>query len=739
MIRWLKRTLLVLVGASVVGGGALWILLPRLPGLIEQHAISAAAEAGIVGLELRVERLGWRQAVVTGVRLGSEGPSVDRIAAVYHPWDLVTHRHIEWVEVSTIWLAASLEGGVMSLPGLDPVLADTGADRENGDAVALPISIGTLLIEDVTLAVSSDQGLARMSIGGTVRHIEDQNYAGAFRLEAQVAPKDQGSLTITGTTTFEGGPDALHMASAKLKTNLPSLPHLDNPEARLHVLARDGQIVADLTLRADQGTVLTGAILPLSSLSGQGGLAGKADVSVALEGIGPGIALSGSADLALKDGAVHVTPTSRLTVTQGDTSLTVPSSDRPVAHLPLDGSAVRLDLPEGRLTVAGEEILLGGFRAQVEPAISAVTLNGVDLYHLGTPAYVGPLRLSGTARQKREGALVFTTRLADPLGRLVIETQGQHDPRLDQGAAKVTLHPLRFQPGVLQPEDLFPSASGFAKDISGTIKATGPISWSGGKPTSDLKITLADIKARIGDMVLEGLSGRITLDNPWPPSTPPEQRLTARSIRGNAVLEDLDLTFQVAGAEHILLDQLWARIADGVVSIGSLELPLTESPQDLLVVINGVGVQELLSMFEIPDTEATGRLVGSIPLTVSGTEFKVENALLETEGAGRLHYRPDAPPVALQAGGEAATLMMKALENFHYEALSLAAARETTGEWDATLHMTGANPDLMEGYPFEFNINLSGKIDEILRRGLASYRLPETLGTALSGFGTKRP
>ena len=77
--------------------------------------------------------------------------------------------------------------------------------------------------------------------------------------------------------------------------------------------------------------------------------------------------------------------------------------------------------------------------------------------------------------------------------------------------------------------------------------------------------------------------------------------------------------------------------------------------------------------------------------------------------------------------------MLSALDNFHYEVLRLTANRDLGGEWNARLHMAGANPDLMDGYPFAFNVNLSGKLDEILQRGLESMRLPDEIGAALAG------
>jgi hypothetical protein len=53
-------------------------------------------------------------------------------------------------------------------------------------------------------------------------------------------------------------------------------------------------------------------------------------------------------------------------------------------------------------------------------------------------------------------------------------------------------------------------------------------------------------------------------------------------------------------------------------------------------------------------------------------------------------------------------------------------------EWSIKFHIEGKNPDFMDGYPFVFNLNLSGRLDEIIRDGLRSYALPARLGEGLS-------
>ena len=121
-------------------------------------------------------------------------------------------------------------------------------------------------------------------------------------------------------------------------------------------------------------------------------------------------------------------------------------------------------------------------------------------------------------------------------------------------------------------------------------------------------------------------------------------------------------------------------------------------------------------------------------ITVTGAEAVIRGGELVSDGPGWVRYRPDQAPAALQAGGENVNLLLQALENFRYEELRLTIDGRTDGEMDVGLHIAGANPDLYDGYPIEFNLNLEGALAEILRASLAGYRIPESIRERMQGF-----
>ena len=59
--------------------------------------------------------------------------------------------------------------------------------------------------------------------------------------------------------------------------------------------------------------------------------------------------------------------------------------------------------------------------------------------------------------------------------------------------------------------------------------------------------------------------------------------------------------------------------------------------------------------------------------------------------------------------------MLRALENFQYETLTVTAETGATGDASVKISLLGHNPDVLEGHPFAFNIGFSSNLDKILQ------------------------
>src|SRR3546814_2042237 len=71
----------------------------------------------------------------------------------------------------------------------------------------------------------------------------------------------------------------------------------------------------------------------------------------------------------------------------------------------------------------------------------------------------------------------------------------------------------------------------------------------------------------------------------------------------------------------------------------------------------------------------SGRLTGSLPVVFAGNAIIVEDSQFDALGPGRLSIRIPALRQALAGGGETVEAAVKALEDFHYEELTLTLAK----------------------------------------------------------------
>ena len=59
---------------------------------------------------------------------------------------------------------------------------------------------------------------------------------------------------------------------------------------------------------------------------------------------------------------------------------------------------------------------------------------------------------------------------------------------------------------------------------------------------------------------------------------------------------------------------------------------------------------------------------------------------------------------------------------------------DTRGEVEVAVHLGGSNPNYQGGRRVEFNLNVEARLADLLRAGLAAYRVPEVIEKRLEEF-----
>jgi hypothetical protein len=292
--------------------------------------------------------------------------------------------------------------------------------------------------------------------------------------------------------------------------------------------------------------------------------------------------------------------------------------------------------------------------------------------------------------------------------------------------ADLDLGPIAFAVGGLQPAHLFPAAKAYIEDFSGTVRLAGPITWVKGKAKSDVKLGLEKLSGVAGPVQFVNMNGVITIDEPWPVSTAPDQQIAIEQILAGLPMTNALLRFELgAPVMHITEGRL--DMAGGRASIAPTDINMTAAGQRMTLQIDQLSVSELFKVAGVAGLSGEGTISGQAPITLFPNGIIVDQAKFAADAPGVLRYDAAQAPGALSSAGDSVGLALQALSDFRYKELVVTLDRRLTGDTDLGLHISGSNPSFYNGYPVEFNLALSGKLDEVLRKGLAGYRLPSTI------------
>lgn len=343
-----------------------------------------------------------------------------------------------------------------------------------------------------------------------------------------------------------------------------------------------------------------------------------------------------------------------------------------------------------------------------------------------------PVRLDGMAQRAANGTLEFTSSLGGADGAFVLDATGVHDIDTGRGRAHLTVYPLVFVPGGLQPVDLSPAASAMLRNASGRVSLAGAIEWPGRDvpPDDPLALTLEDLAFTGSLGTVSGLSGSVAVSSIDPLTTLMGQTLTATGIDVGVPIADPKVAFHIDPDLNLVLERVEARFADGAVHTENVTVPLTSSdPVSMVLDVSGVDAGRLAEVTELDGLTATGSLTGRLPLVWDFEQgLSVRQARLTAiNPGGTVKYRPETPPPALQDAGEEVSLLMEAVRNLVYERFEIEANGRPGEPFDIRLRVRGANPDLFDGYPVALNVSLTGRLDELFLNARRTLGLSDVL------------
>jgi hypothetical protein len=397
------------------------------------------------------------------------------------------------------------------------------------------------------------------------------------------------------------------------------------------------------------------------------------------------------------------------------------------AKLSLPGKGIVGEGFKGTLSIDGPIGERGDQALKADYAIATIR-------HSHDPAFFAPLKLTGSTTGSLGGEIDFDAKLADHSGMASLVLQGRHDLATGAGQAGIRMKPTLFGTEAAQFTTLFPMAHQWIGQLTGTVGVKARVAWGEGADRGRAEILLKDVAMDAGAITASRINAVVTADRLWPLRLPAGQTISIGLMDAGVPLTDGEIRFGVQGDRLSVTKAEWSW-AGGMLRAAPFEAGISDSAQTIVLEAEDVDLRQLLSLAAIDGLSASGTLRGSLPVHISPDAMSIQAGRLETTGPGSLRYDPDNPPAFLAGDpGSSTDLLLRALTDFRYDTLALSIDGQAGGEMKLSFAIRGSNADFYDGYPVALNLNVGGALDTILRRGLATYRIPSTVRERMMEF-----
>lgn len=267
------------------------------------------------------------------------------------------------------------------------------------------------------------------------------------------------------------------------------------------------------------------------------------------------------------------------------------------------------------------------------------------------------------------------------------------------------------------------------EDLKGDVTLSGEVQFKGGALRANQwrlegrgvsvrceKIPIVNVKSRI-----EGTTYPVFASKPG-------QVLEIERIGDDLALEKTRIEFDISG-NQLQIRQARGELSGGIVFVRPFSIDLNRQNFATEIGLRGIDLHQILQWFAPDRLRGDGRMSGNIPISYSEGLLTIRDARLSNQSPGKISYIDDSVSHIkkkietledfndlLRQGQQA--LVLKALNNFHYDLLRFTASRIPYKGLNVELHLKGRNPDLARGQLFDITLPISGNVESLLKESL---------------------
>lgn len=363
-----------------------------------------------------------------------------------------------------------------------------------------------------------------------------------------------------------------------------------------------------------------------------------------------------------------------------------------------------------------------------------------DIRHIpeeGQKPYIVPMagEASITIPYSASTPITLQSTLYDTPHHWEVKLDALYSRAKEEGWGHFTLPPVIFETGILQPDQLSPSLRGLLQQTQGQVELVAHMEWGEQEqPENYATLSLSDLSTQVKGVAFKNMDGSIQFDSLSPLATKGQQTLTIEEILLGLPLKDGKLAFTLTDNTQLALAGTSWQWAGGTLRTEPVKVDLTDAQkiESLKVGAKNLLLESLLANLLEKGITATGKLSGSIPVTLQKGQPMIKGGVLTTEGGGIIRYQPTADS-PLQKGGSTQTdLLLDAMEDFHYDVVRMNVNSLDEKNIEVKLHVKGYNPKVYDGKAIELNVNLTGNLLDVVKSGMDVYSLPERLEKQLT-------
>ncbi len=363
-----------------------------------------------------------------------------------------------------------------------------------------------------------------------------------------------------------------------------------------------------------------------------------------------------------------------------------------------------------------------------------------DLSHKAQPKYFIPVRMNMdfVSLSSHKGGTGYTGAISEKNGWISAKLEGRHDGTNGKGFLSVNMPPTTFASPATQVAMAFPITQQYFIDGFGALGLSANVTWVKGKngytTATTGQLYLKDFTCNVRDNVITGINTVMNLTS-LAPLTLQQQTVSVGGLNVGLPLTNGVTVVSLDAKQNFTLHSAeWEAVGGKITSI-PFTMPLGTMNTAVTLSAKALDLQQLFQIAPLEGLTADGKVDGNIPVQINNGVFSIVNGTLQTVGTGVIRYNPAKPPPFLQNTTQQQIIDLKAaLAQFHYDSLGVTINGEIGKSQQVQLRIRGKNPLFYAGKPVNFNLNVEGPIENIIRYNPGSNRIPDTIRKQLETY-----